>query len=34
MEDDTVCLFCDKKSNDIEKNTKHMKVAHGFFISE
>lgn len=29
-----VCLFCNKKSNDIEHNLKHMNSFHGFFIPE
>ncbi|KAL4508316.1 hypothetical protein ABPG72_003620 [Tetrahymena utriculariae] len=32
--DQTVCLFCDKKSDDIQKNIEHMNKAHSFFISE
>lgn len=29
-----VCLFCSKKSCDIESNVKHMNLMHGFFIPE
>lgn len=29
-----VCLFCDKKNNNIENNLKHMNTYHGFFIPE
>lgn len=29
-----VCLFCDKKSNDIKSNVRHMNLKHGFFIPE
>lgn len=29
-----VCLFCSKKSADINSNAKHMNLIHGFFIPE
>jgi len=32
-EDQTVCLFCNKKSADIDENLIHMRLSHSFFIS-
>jgi len=34
LEDQTVCLFCNKKNPDLDENLLHMRVAHSFFISE
>lgn len=34
LEDQTVCLFCNKRNPDLNENLLHMRVSHSFFISE
>jgi pre-60S factor REI1 len=34
IQDQSVCLFCNKKTGDIDANLMHMRIDHSFFVSE
>jgi len=34
MEDQSVCLFCNEKSSDVNENLVHMRLKHSFFVSD